>query len=93
MYSRHMPLTVTLLWDIMSKNNSEEVGTSHPLPRRQDGTWVFKLCNSPMVWDYIHSALGGETADQNTQKLKVWVDHSAPLGDVKVHKSEKQEGK
>lgn len=41
------------------------MGTSHLLLRRQDGTSVLKLCNSPMVWDYIHFALGGETRIRN----------------------------
>lgn len=53
---------------ISEQNNSKEVGTSHLLPHRQNGTSVLKLCNTPMVWDYIHFALAGETRDQDTQK-------------------------
>lgn len=55
---------------INEQNNSKEVGTSHLLLRSQDGTSVLKLCNSPMVWDYIHFALRGVAGDQDTKKQK-----------------------
>ena len=57
---------------INEQNNSEEVGTSHPLPRGQDGTSAFfkKLCNSPMVWDYI--LLCPQRGDREIKTLACW---------------------
>lgn len=65
-----MPLTVMCSSRINEPNNSKEVGISHLLPHRQDGTSVFKLCNTPMVWDCIDCALRGETWDQKSEKKK-----------------------
>lgn len=78
---------------INEQNNSEEVGTSHLLLRRQDGTSVLKLCNSPLVWDYIHFALWGETGDQDTSKIKVWVANWTLACLVKVQFNQKKERK